>query len=468
METKLCRIAKEAECKETQAAREKNVDRFGVPWKQETDQSSFIHTFHLLKAPDSSGICYEPIMKDDGLSVDYHLQRSVAAEYPRPLYVRRLTPSKWKCMLADTLITAGGRCIAVQANFHLILAIFDDDKYKHLPVWLWVGHMLLFVAGVTTWALMGLRCALKGRAFDIDDSRGRRLYSIFASTILAMFAVPNDMTLVPIHMLSAEKGGLLLDSNYVQGNKKWPVHSIVHQHQEDHDYMNDAELSTMLPLFLFIDIGCSVCNVLTGFHAEAVDRVALFQFTWSFFYAFIFIALAAKHKQTEMKLLQIWRRTASDRLVRKNLQASAVRKYFAAGGSRPKLVSELSAQGLALEKGVTSTDWTIVLADHSGKNRRGEHSTFGIAPLRSEHTVRQSLNFRNIFNFSSILPSAASDVQPFDIASTPSEPAMNSSTTKTKQTTGPYLPDAADLHAEESLASDGQGEQGVHVPCQSS
>ncbi|CAJ1350193.1 unnamed protein product, partial [Effrenium voratum] len=175
-----------------------------------------------------------------------------------PSFCRRLTINTWKCTLAGAMLEAGLRFSALLAHLKFGVEIFVNRRYAKVQMsvkLLFAGFALL---GSSWWLVLAARNTWRYRSFAHPDSWLNELIAFCSSTLLSMFAMPNDVTLATIHLLPKEQGGLLRESGCIQGNKRWPAHSIEHHCRDDHDYTNWSGSKVQLPLLVFIDVGCSL------------------------------------------------------------------------------------------------------------------------------------------------------------------------------------------------------------------
>merc|ERR1712190_165661 len=84
-----------------------------------------------------------------------------------------------------------------------------------------------------------------------------------------------------------QKGGLLRESRNINENKKWPCHFIAHESRPDHDFNNAQGFVVQIPLFILIDIGCTIFNLLISLQVRILNYTALMQISSSFLYSFL-------------------------------------------------------------------------------------------------------------------------------------------------------------------------------------
>lgn len=323
-------------------------DSLGVPWVSPDDvaRSGFLHEFYVEKAVAEGGHSYEP-KKVDGCVV-YSSKFSVEAEnaYPPPTFDRRLTLNNWRGMLAMCLVFAGARVVTLQTNAHVALMFFTDYNYIQAPVVLRVLFVVFFVTALALWITLGIRRAIMYKDFHHPDSPMNLVFSLGAAALLELLAVPGDIALIPMHLLPIQKGGLLCESECVQGNSRWPVHTIIHFSRRDHDYTNNSGASVQLPLFILNDVGCTILNVLTSISIGQVNTVACVQIGTCSFFAVWALYDAYTRWWLRRHLLSTWRKLASDPHSSDSRRKNAISKYLAEGGDRRKLRQEMELAGM--------------------------------------------------------------------------------------------------------------------------
>eukprot|EP00930_Biecheleria_cincta_P105443 TRINITY_DN98158_c0_g1_i1.p1 TRINITY_DN98158_c0_g1~~TRINITY_DN98158_c0_g1_i1.p1 ORF type:complete len:365 (-),score=35.02 TRINITY_DN98158_c0_g1_i1:52-1146(-) len=317
------------------------ADSLGVPWMSpdEGRRNRFLYEFYIKKVVAEGG--YKP--EEDSGHVVYSTRFSAEAEdtYPPPTFDRRLTLNNWRGMLAMSLLFAGARCITLQTNARVAFMFFTDRDYTQAPPVLRALFVGFFVAALAFWIALGIRRAIMYKDFHHPDGPMSHAASLAAAALLELLAVPADIMLIPIHMLPIQKGGLLCDSSCVQGNRKWPVHTIAHFSRRDHDYTNTSGISVQLPLFILNDFGCTILNVLTSISIGRINMIAVVQIGTNGVFALWALYEACMRCWLRKRLRPIWRQLASDPHSSVSRRQNAITKYLAEGGSRRKLEREV-------------------------------------------------------------------------------------------------------------------------------
>lgn len=320
-------------------------DSLNVPWfKEDTSLiacggggNAFVHTYFVKK--EVSACSTEYVLGD----TSFH---EGDVSYPPLTYDRRVSTNTWQSMLAGALLESGLRLTSLQANFKLMVEMLFSEVYAEVSMGLKLAFVGLFMMGVSLWFLFGMFTAWSYRAFIHPDNRLGEALAFGSAAMLSMFAIPNDVVLMSIHMQPQRYGGLLQESNCIQGNKRWPVHTIGHHCKADHDYTNWSGSKVQLPLFLFIDVGCSFIVVYTCFIGGIMNFSSLLQMSSTFLYAFYRVSIWVRRWHLRRQLFGIWLETCCDTLLPENRRKNVIAKYIAEGGSRRMLVEKLEEVGL--------------------------------------------------------------------------------------------------------------------------
>ncbi|CAJ1457059.1 unnamed protein product, partial [Effrenium voratum] len=163
-----------------------------------------------------------------------------------------------------------------------------------------------------------------------DDQLGT-WFAVSSSALLSMFAIPNDIVLLPLHALPASSGGLRHACACVRGNPRWPVHTISHHCKADHDYTNWSGSKVQLPLFVLIDVCCSAIVVYVCFTGVQSFTVLL-QMASTFLYAFYRVYEWIYRMRLRPALHKIWRQMSGDDHLPDATRKNVLSKYMAEGG----------------------------------------------------------------------------------------------------------------------------------------
>eukprot|EP00929_Paragymnodinium_shiwhaense_P000965 TRINITY_DN101168_c0_g1_i1.p1 TRINITY_DN101168_c0_g1~~TRINITY_DN101168_c0_g1_i1.p1 ORF type:complete len:480 (-),score=78.05 TRINITY_DN101168_c0_g1_i1:99-1538(-) len=328
----------------------------GVPWFKSREHElgaggrEFAHHFYYYNAVSKDHTHY--VENVEGEDLRYHFQVNASANtaksYPLPVFCRRLTLNSWREMLMWALMDACGRVVALQANLQMAIMLIDNPLYENASLSLKGGFWGLYFLAVVLWTLGGLMMAHSYRQFTHPDLRVYEGLVLCGHALLLMLNVPNDIQYVLIHLLPQEKGGLLKYSGCIEGDRRWPVHTIQHRNRLDHDYTDLQGLSCQWPLFIFIDIGCTLLNLTISYEVGIFNYTAMGQMCSSFFYAFFKTYMAVNRKRQRWELLKIWVKTASDPLIPADRRQNAINKYLSEGGSRKLLIRALEEKGMEL------------------------------------------------------------------------------------------------------------------------
>lgn len=362
-------------------------DSIGVPWykpsaevegavndldegKKAAPRGPFIHCFFIPKHTSEDGKSYVATFKNgtgraEYLCNDWDLQddaferRLTVNAYPPPSFERRVTLNSWRSTLMLCLLDAGFRVATLQTNMHMMLALFDNAIYSGVS-WILKGSFIgLYIFGCVLWACLAMWTVAGYRQFLHPDSRWGSFGAFAGHTVCVMLSVPNDIALAPIHFLPFQQGGLLASSECVEGNTKWPVHTISHQSKLDHDYMNTTGLRSQIPLFFCIDVGCALVNLNIAHAANKFSYMACLQLIGSFTFALVKISRVLSSCRQRRRLLDLWTKIACDPKMSDGRRKNASYKYLAEGGNREHLrvalqcahVGEATAAQLAFRAG---------------------------------------------------------------------------------------------------------------------
>lgn len=338
-------------------------DRLGVPWfhapAKDVDEGSlrhrpFVHTFYLNRIVAESGSGYVTQMQD-GQAVYETIFDPEKKKYPPAIYDRRLTLNNWKDEITMCLLDAGLRLCALQQTLQMGITMFENSAYEDVPIEIRLLYASCFLVAVMLWVLLGLNQAACYRDFIHPDSRSREMLALFSSTLLLLFAVPNDITLCPVYLLPYDQGGLLKESSCILGNRKWPVFTISYMSRHDHDYTNHAGLFVQLPLFLLVDLACTALNVTISMKVGIFNYTALLQMSTCGAYAFLKLRAAFNRFRLQQHLFATWRQTACDKHMSEVRRTHAKQKYLAEGGDLEKLRECLGGAGFDPEVGLQTT-----------------------------------------------------------------------------------------------------------------
>eukprot|EP00930_Biecheleria_cincta_P019941 TRINITY_DN1509_c0_g1_i1.p1 TRINITY_DN1509_c0_g1~~TRINITY_DN1509_c0_g1_i1.p1 ORF type:complete len:467 (+),score=76.97 TRINITY_DN1509_c0_g1_i1:103-1503(+) len=324
----------------SQSSTERRCNKFNVPWFRENqdwcgskDGREFVSSFFVEKNRVAKGLSYVDgkvsFVDGDG-------------SYPPPTYERRITTNSWQVMLAMAMLEAGLRLTTLQANLKLLAEIMFSQDYAEVDIAWKLAFAGLYTTAVTVWALLGLITAYSYREFIHPDNFLGRTVALGSSALLAMFAIPNDVALLTLHMLPAQLGGLHQESECVEGNRRWPVHTIAHHCKADHDYTNWSGSKVQLPLFVFMDVGCSSLVVCISYMTGVLSFTVLFQMSTTFLYAFVRIWIWRKRWHLRGPLLDTWLKMSTDPCISENRRKFVIAKYIAEGGKRQLLEERLA------------------------------------------------------------------------------------------------------------------------------
>lgn len=321
--------------------------KFNVPWFRENqdffgskDGREFVSAFFVEKTQDPEGLNY----LDGNVSFE-----DGDGSYPPLTYERRVSANSWQVMLAMAMLEAGLRLVTLQANLKLLVEIVFSATYAEVHVAWKVAFASLYITAVAVWALLGLITAYSYRDFIHPDNLLGQIMAYSSSALLAMFAMPNDVVLVALHMLPAHLGGLHQESACVEGNKRWPVHTIAHHCKADHDYTNWSGSKVQLPLFVLMDVGCSSVVVYISYLTGILSFTVLFQMSTTFLYAFVRIWIWRTRWHLRGPLLQTWLQMSTDPCISENRRKNVISKYLAEGGNRQLLEEKLEQSGSDLQ-----------------------------------------------------------------------------------------------------------------------
>lgn len=236
--------------------------------------------------------------------------------------------------------------MTLQTNAHVALMFFTNPDYIQAPLVLRALFVGCFLTALALWITLGIRRAIMYKDFHHPDSRANRVFSLAAAALLELLAVPGDVALIPMHLLPIQNGGLLCESECVQGNSRWPVHTIIHFSRRDHDYTNNSGASVQLPLYTLNDVGCTILNVLISISIGQVNTVACIQIGTCSFFALCALYEAYTRWWLLRNLLPTWRKLASDPHSSQSRRQNAVSKYLAEGGNRSLLREEMEQAGM--------------------------------------------------------------------------------------------------------------------------
>lgn len=336
-------------------------DGLGVPWFDGNKAGAFVHTYFVPRSVCEEGNTYQPKMNGD--VVDYHFDIECARtedlklKYPQPAYDRRLTLNNWRIMLIESFADAALRLTNLLANVQLAFLMFENEKYREFPVWIRSAFCTLLFLAIILWILNAWRSQIPFNEFIHPDTRFQEAYTFVSAVILEMFAIPKDVILLPLHVVPMSQGGLLSESAHIRGERNWPVHTICHQDKLDHDYVNTSGLAVQLPLFILVDIGCSIINVYISFSAGIFNYTALLQVVSSFAYSFLKIRQAWTRHRVRREILELWLTTACDELMKPSRRENAVRKYLAAGGNKAHIEQAIRKSGLKDRHTALNLEW---------------------------------------------------------------------------------------------------------------
>jgi len=266
--------------------------------------------------------------------------------YPPMTFNRRVTTNTWQTLLALAMLEAGLRLVSLQANLKLAVELFFEEQYDMVPMETKILFAGFFFAGILFWAMFGAYTAYSYRAFLHPDSRYNKFLAFSSSALLSMFAIPNDLVLMTIHYSPQRSGGLLVESTCVEGNKRWPVHSMAHYCKADHDYTNWSGSKVQLPLFVMIDVCCSFIVIYLAF-VGILNVTTIFQMGSTFLYAFYRVYGWSVRWSIRGRLFFIWLETCCDPHVPQQRRRNVVAKYIAEGGDRQLLRDRLAQAGLS-------------------------------------------------------------------------------------------------------------------------
>jgi len=266
--------------------------------------------------------------------------------YPPMTFNRRVTTNTWQILLALAMLEAGLRLVSLQANLQLAVELFFAEQYHMVPMEMKILFAGCFFTGILFWAMFGAYTAYSYRAFLHPDSRYNLFLAFSSSALLSMFAIPNDLVLMTIHYLPQRSGGLLVESTCVEGNQRWPVHSIAHYCKADHDYTNWSGSKVQLPLFVMIDVGCSFLVIYLAF-VGILNVTIIFQMGSTFLYAFYRVYVWTMRWSIRGRLFFIWLETCCDPRVPEQRRRNVVAKFIAEGGDRQLLRDRLAQAGMS-------------------------------------------------------------------------------------------------------------------------
>jgi len=239
------------------------------------------------------------------------------------------------------MLEAGLRLVSLQANFKLIVMMFLTEPYAKVPAYLKMLCAGFFLLGIVAWFFLGIRTAWSYRDFIHPDNQIGELMAFGSAALLSMFAMPNDVALLAMHMLPAKHGGLLQEQLCVAGNTRWPVHTIAHHSKFDHDYTNWSGSKAQLPLFIFIDVGCffviAYITVLSGIFNFAVIITLGSTFLYGLYR--VYVAMVRWHLRPP--LLKMWLQMSTDHRISAPKRRNVTSKYIAEGGDKKLLEKEL-------------------------------------------------------------------------------------------------------------------------------
>jgi len=331
-------------------------DSSGVPWFCTSDVKKaqyrkFAHHYFVGKVRSTSG-SYGPKMDEEGI-VQYVFKQPADhkdefdnaqfkqpaghKEYPPPTFDRRVTLNNWQEMIMMCMLEAGLRNAGLQANVMMAILMLENPLYSDMPIELWLLFVSFLAVGLLSWVALGFKRAMMHWDFVHPDTRLRRVLAVCTSAILMMFAMPNDVVLFPLHLLPLEKGGLLAESGLVDGCAMWPVHTIAHYSKQDHDFINTNDSSTQVPLFIFIDLGCTITNLIIAIRIGVFNFTALMQMCTCGAYAFVKLREIILRCLLRKELLHLWQRTATDPCMSEPRREAAKAKYRLIGGSMTAL-----------------------------------------------------------------------------------------------------------------------------------
>eukprot|EP00930_Biecheleria_cincta_P019946 TRINITY_DN1509_c0_g4_i2.p1 TRINITY_DN1509_c0_g4~~TRINITY_DN1509_c0_g4_i2.p1 ORF type:complete len:510 (+),score=97.64 TRINITY_DN1509_c0_g4_i2:75-1604(+) len=351
-------------------------DSLNVPWFKEDASwlacggggDAFVHTYFVKKEVSACGTEYT--LGD----TSFH---EGDVSYPPLTYDRRVSTNTWQSLLAGAMLEAGLRLTSLQANFKLMVEMLFSQVYAEVSIGLKLAFVGLFMMGVSLWFVFGMFTAWSYRAFIHPDNRVGEALAFSSAAMLSMFAIPNDVVLMSIHMQPQRYGGLLQESNCIQGNKRWPVHTIGHHCKADHDYTNWSGSKVQLPLFLFIDVGCSFIVVYTCFIGGIMNFSSLLQMSTTFLYAFYRVSIWVRRWHLRRQLFGIWLETCCDTLLPESRRKNVIAKYVAEGGSRKKLLEKLEEAGLEFPVPHSRTSEEIVKTGLDGLDKLSEKAEQG-------------------------------------------------------------------------------------------
>jgi len=223
----------------------------------------------------------------------------------------------------------------------LIAMMFLTEPYAEVPAYLKLLCAGFYLLGIVAWFILGVRTAWSYRDFIHPDNQIGELMAFGSAALLSMFAMPNDVALLAMHMLPAKHGGLLQEQQCVAGNTRWPVHTIAHHSKFDHDYTNWSGSKVQLPLFVFVDVGCSCVIVYISVLSGILNFAVLLTISSTFLYALYrgYVWIVRWHLRRP--LLQMWLQMSTDHRLSAPKRQNVASKYIAEGGDAKLMEKKL-------------------------------------------------------------------------------------------------------------------------------